>query len=399
MSSPCSSVKVVAIQCVANDTTGQCSSCFDPDTFPKDFPASLENIFTSSQVYAVPGTPRFCDVTNHRICEEVAWSVSCCCQEEISAWRQCLVKEVLSPKLNLPQPCQLTCGAEASTAGNGWRFPIGKVAGAGGVIFVLAFLVFFFSRVVLESCLRFSCCRQKTSFRHGLQKSRDNRKSRKRSANADFDIEQAGTCSDLDESEQKYIRRQESFESLFEDEYNEGFEAQVRGSQKGATSFSHEKQHEEDDVDRFLHTGKAEILKQHSSKSLQSFGSEESASSQERKSDDGSTRSLRSTVQEDPGTPRSKKEAIQLFIESRKMGSSRSLKSFVSGEESDDSISSDEESLYTNQNYDENEKGPVSTFEDESKVIQFELAALSADLEAARSPSSRQLVADDDWSY
>jgi hypothetical protein len=81
---PCDSYKAAAIQCVATDTTGTCSSCIDLETFATEFPDNIKTLFASTQAFAIPGTPSFCNVANDRICAEVEGNWSCCCKEQVT---------------------------------------------------------------------------------------------------------------------------------------------------------------------------------------------------------------------------------------------------------------------------------------------------------------------------
>jgi hypothetical protein len=133
----CDSSKAAAIQCVAMDMTGQCSSCIDIETLAEAFPGDIKKLFASTQAFAIPGTDQFCSVANDRICAEVDVRYSCCCSEPIAAWQNCLVENVYSQELSLPEPCSSSCGGNSGGGGGGSSTAMIGAITAVAVIFVL----------------------------------------------------------------------------------------------------------------------------------------------------------------------------------------------------------------------------------------------------------------------
>lgn len=455
----CDAFKAAAIECIASDSKGECSSCIDLETFPTYFPSSIENIFMSTQVYAVPGTPRFCDVANSRVCTEVGLSTSCCCQDSINLWKKCLIENVYSQQLNLPEPCTSTCqttNGMVSESSSSMPLSVGPMAGIAGTVLILAVLALIFCRAIVRSCLQtisssFKKRRtvKKNKIRNSLKKrqpkhQKDNENTLSQiTRNTTFDIEEGGsTCEsensfngglilDDDESDDdSIISEMSNLQQDGDDEEELSYDKIIMDLSRRETSSSlpvvkvvRQKEVEEDDVDKFIKTGKEEILKlysaeehdvdkfirtgemekQHSSEArnkkhaieawceskkkgskqtLQEFiAAEQDDHLDNTRRSNGTRRSIGS--HRSNGTQRSKKEAIEAFIESRKMGSNRSLRSFVSGEESQCSISSDEESLYTSDHNDDEESNPtIITFAEEAETMQFALASLSLEIES-----------------
>jgi hypothetical protein len=110
---PCSSEQVAAVQCIAMDTTGLCGTCPDMNlqTFATAFPTSVQSSFASTQAYAVPGTPEYCTISEGKICSDYESKYSCCCQDTVSVWQNCLVEKDLSAKKNIQPACTISCGS------------------------------------------------------------------------------------------------------------------------------------------------------------------------------------------------------------------------------------------------------------------------------------------------
>ena len=75
--------------CVQTDTQA-CVSCFDSTTFQTALAQETSLEFSKAMASAMPTDPNFCDVANQKVCDYYISNQSCCCQEEIAVYRQCL---------------------------------------------------------------------------------------------------------------------------------------------------------------------------------------------------------------------------------------------------------------------------------------------------------------------
>jgi hypothetical protein len=143
---PCAELLRLANICVQVDPQA-CLSCFDPVTFQASLPQKTSLEFYKAMADAAPSDPTFCDAANEKVCEYYTSSQFCCCQEETTAYRQCLFNEVLVPSVGLiSSQCSDTClqekgGGDSSGDSDG---------GAGvivGVIVALLILVGIFGSI------------------------------------------------------------------------------------------------------------------------------------------------------------------------------------------------------------------------------------------------------------
>mmetsp|Transcript_25130 Transcript_25130/g.44012 ORF Transcript_25130/g.44012 Transcript_25130/m.44012 type:complete len:499 (+) Transcript_25130:44-1540(+) len=288
---PCDSFKSAAIQCVAMDTTGSCASCIDLESFATDFPKDIKTLFASTQAFAIPGTSQFCSVANDRICAEVEGNWSCCCKEEVAAYQNCLVEQVYSAELSLPQPCSSVCGGSGSGSGG---FPVGIVAGIAVVAIVAAGLAWFF-------------CRRRR-MRAAAAKSDDDMGSHK-------DAVEDAPLNDLEEGVNTSISNDSDERSDKHKRYKERKSRHNHEDSKGK-----ETTNIEDPTPAMI----------------------TSAQIDDEEKDDRHDLSKQVS-----STARHKKHAIEQWHKSKKAGSNRSLESFMSGEDAgmtDEDLASDEES-------------------------------------------------------
>merc|ERR1711971_1043468 len=82
--------------------------------------------------YATPGTPEFCTMSETTICTEYESKYSCCCQDTISEWQNCIAQQELSPLMNISPPCTVSCNSKDgknSGSGGGGGNSLGLVVG------------------------------------------------------------------------------------------------------------------------------------------------------------------------------------------------------------------------------------------------------------------------------
>jgi hypothetical protein len=264
-------------------------------TFATDFPASVQMLFAQTQAFAVPGTPTFCEVANDRICVDYEANYSCCCHEEMAAWQSCLVENVFSQELGLPEPCQSTCGASTSDGGSG-GFPVAMVAGV--VVAVLAAVI-----------LGWYCWRRRRGGGAKLEKDLD-----ARNTNVN-DIEEGGSTSTSVASPENNINGRDKV-GMVQPSYDDQSESSIYSNDD-------EKDHKEP-------TPALVVVKQEPSKSsggMQKHDHDDGYELQERKSMAATNLAT--------SKARDKKHAIEAWNESRKQGSSQSLGLFLP--EGDDS--------------------------------------------------------------
>jgi len=116
----CSAEKMAAAQCVAMDTTGSCTTCgIQSETLGMIFPAEINNGFMSTQAYAIPGAPEYCTMSEETICTGYESSYSCCCQDPLAAWQNCIVEKELSVNMNIVPPCTVSCGGGSDSKKGG----------------------------------------------------------------------------------------------------------------------------------------------------------------------------------------------------------------------------------------------------------------------------------------
>ncbi|KAL3915366.1 MAG: hypothetical protein SGILL_005693 [Bacillariaceae sp.] len=142
----CDAFKAATVQCVAMDMTGECQACIDIETLAVDFPSSLKSLFASTQAFAIPGTPQYCSVAQDRVCGEISTNYSCCCDEQIAEWQNCLVEQVFSKDLSLAQPCTSNCGGGGNSGGGGGSTAMYAGIGAAVGVVVVALLTWCYCR-------------------------------------------------------------------------------------------------------------------------------------------------------------------------------------------------------------------------------------------------------------
>merc|ERR1711971_402113 len=87
--------------------------------------------------YATPGTPEFCTMSETTICTEYESKYSCCCQDTISEWQNCIAQQELSPLMNISPPCTVSCNSkDGKNSGSG-----GSGSSLGLVIVILLLLL------------------------------------------------------------------------------------------------------------------------------------------------------------------------------------------------------------------------------------------------------------------
>jgi hypothetical protein len=408
------------MQCVA--TTTECSSCINPETFAAEFPSDIEALFASTQAFAVPGTPQFCNKVNELVCDEYKFSSSCCCQDQITAWQKCLVEEIFSVKFGLPRSCRGSCD-ELSSASTGNDFPVGAVAGVGGMILVLVVLGLFFCRAIMKSILRVLCCCRTQMNSHDMSSKLVTKNSHnKLNETALHDIEEGAETSSISErmddspfkqhDDDNYHAEDDKDEvfsvpAVENEEEDEEVESPIEvpvdecllvptvivlgdSQRDDDIGIEYFKQHAVENMNSIEDGNRIKSLA--STRSLRSEGSARSRARSKKHAIEawveskkrGSTRSLQSFVSE-AGSVKSRKsekqEAIQAWIQCKKEGSTRSLRSFISGNSDDESIESSDESLYTNEKVDAKK---LSHDDDhEGANIDSQLAALSVEMQTA----------------
>merc|ERR1711971_519644 len=85
-----------------------------------------------TQGFATPGTPEFCTMSETTICTEYESKYSCCCQDAISEWQNCIAQQELSPLMNISPPCTVSCNSKDgknSGSGGGGGNSLGLVVG------------------------------------------------------------------------------------------------------------------------------------------------------------------------------------------------------------------------------------------------------------------------------
>jgi len=132
----CRAEKTTAVQCVGMDTTGSCSTCgIQMETIGTIFPAEIKQGFAQTQAYAVPGTPEYCTMSEQTICAGYESSYSCCCQDALAAWQNCIVEKELSVNMNIEPPCTVSC-ASGTKKGDGGS-SLGLIVGIVVVLLVI----------------------------------------------------------------------------------------------------------------------------------------------------------------------------------------------------------------------------------------------------------------------
>ena len=285
----CDSFKAAAIQCIAMDTTGQCATCLDLETFPTDFPADLKRLFASTQAFAIPGTDQFCNIANDRICAEAEANYSCCCQQPIDDWQNCLVENVYSADLSLPRPCSSSCMNSGGGGGSSMGIIIGAVAAV----------------VVIGGGLAFWCLRRRRAARAAAA---------------------GGTGSNKDDKKKSDSKTDSKTDSNKDNRTIEDME-------EGVFSDSSEDNKSQDTPAKDRGIVPSTIM----SRPLNDDNSVDDSVLEERRPKPSKRVSTRA---------RDKKKAIEEWNKMKKQGSNRSLESFVSGESSAvGGNDSDEESL------------------------------------------------------
>eukprot|EP00751_Fragilariopsis_kerguelensis_P026790 CAMPEP_0170867602 /NCGR_PEP_ID=MMETSP0734-20130129/22941_1 /TAXON_ID=186038 /ORGANISM="Fragilariopsis kerguelensis, Strain L26-C5" /LENGTH=721 /DNA_ID=CAMNT_0011244973 /DNA_START=67 /DNA_END=2233 /DNA_ORIENTATION=- len=133
----CSAEKMAAVQCVGMDTTGSCTTCgIQMETLGMIFPAEVNNGFMATQAYAVPGAPEYCTMSEETICTGYESSYSCCCQDPLAAWQNCIVEKELSVNMNIVPACTVSCGGGSDSKKGG-----GDGSSSMGIIVVVVVVI------------------------------------------------------------------------------------------------------------------------------------------------------------------------------------------------------------------------------------------------------------------
>lgn len=146
----CAQELQLAVVCQQFAFPGECD-CFDPDTFANTFEEDVRISYLTSQAFAAPSSPNFCDVANERVCTSWRTNQSCCCQAETELYRQCLFETVFPAELPRPLAletidCKNTCPEVSNGDDGGDSMTIIIAAAAGGVALLVAIGAMFYCR-------------------------------------------------------------------------------------------------------------------------------------------------------------------------------------------------------------------------------------------------------------
>eukprot|EP00529_Nitzschia_sp_RCC80_P019266 CAMPEP_0113504822 /NCGR_PEP_ID=MMETSP0014_2-20120614/34941_1 /TAXON_ID=2857 /ORGANISM="Nitzschia sp." /LENGTH=509 /DNA_ID=CAMNT_0000399999 /DNA_START=227 /DNA_END=1753 /DNA_ORIENTATION=- /assembly_acc=CAM_ASM_000159 len=150
MADPCTNFLTAAVQCAAQDFTGQCSQCVDLSNFSNDFKGSIVQKFAQGQAFAIPGTDQFCTTVNDNVCQMYTTSYSCCdaaCGTEMAAYRTCIFENVAPQQLGMSSGCADSCGQESGGGGGGGGVSVALIGGvAAGVVVVVLLGIWWYLR-------------------------------------------------------------------------------------------------------------------------------------------------------------------------------------------------------------------------------------------------------------
>jgi len=117
-SSTCENERFQFVKC--RELCKDCDKCppIDFDQFSDAFPASLAEKFVSTLALASLSSPDFCTSYQDNVCsdyEENKRSLSCCCEEDLKEWQDCLITKDFPDMLenvldrSQPEPCVVDC--------------------------------------------------------------------------------------------------------------------------------------------------------------------------------------------------------------------------------------------------------------------------------------------------
>lgn len=150
--------------CINMAGLGECD-CFDTTTFTTQFEEDIRSSFLSTQAFAAPIDPMYCNIANQRICQFSEMNHSCCCNAETELYRKCLVETVFPQELPPPVAYETsTCQHVCPTMGSENQSKATMVGSIAGVLVLV-----FGSVLICYNRRRNTCCNKKLPD-EGLQK-------------------------------------------------------------------------------------------------------------------------------------------------------------------------------------------------------------------------------------